>query len=102
MRNYSHPALDPKNEWEDRDKAVELLVPADDPFRYPGREIDDALAALLDPKLNDGTTNYILRTACRALGQRGRVEYFDKIVESLSQEGLAKPLGEDLLTWAMT
>jgi len=80
---------DPKNGWDERGRAIELLVPADEPLRYPGNEIDDALLRLLEHDQADETINFTLAGACRALALRGRVEQFDRIAQVLA--GLRDP-----------
>ncbi len=76
-------ALDPKNGWEQRGDALELLVPQDNPLQYPDRRIDEALAKILEPARADDTINYSLQRACEALVKRGRVEYFDAMLDAL-------------------
>ncbi|MFH1707936.1 MAG: hypothetical protein ABIF71_08455 [Planctomycetota bacterium] len=78
-------ALDPKSEWAERGKAIDQLVPPAQPLRYPTRDIDDALVALLDPKLGDPLINFTLGKACQGLARRGRTEYFDMIVGTLAK-----------------
>ena len=72
-------ALDPGSGWEERGRAIELLVPPDQPLRYQARDVDAALVKLLSPEMADDVINFTLGRACRGLARRGRTEYFDKI-----------------------
>jgi hypothetical protein len=74
---------DPKSGWEERGRAVGLLVPRDAPLRYPGREVDDALLKLFEPGQADELINFSLERACRALALRGRTDLFDRIAKQL-------------------
>lgn len=76
-------ALDPKSGWEERGRAIELLVPPDQPLRYPTTDVDTALVKLLNPRMADDVVNFTLGRACRSLARRGRTEYFDKMAEAL-------------------
>jgi hypothetical protein len=78
-------ALDPKSGFQERGKAIELLVPHDQPLRYPTPDIDAALVQLFSPELADAYYNITLACACRALARRGKTEYFDKMVETLER-----------------
>ena len=78
-------ALDPKSGWEQRGRAIKLLVPPDQPLRYPDRNIDDALVKLLSPELTDDTINFTIGNACRAIAQRGKTENFPKMVDALKK-----------------
>lgn len=78
-------ALDPKSGWEERCKAIELLVPLDKPLRYPSRDVDRALVRLLDPKVGDDTINFTRQHAGRALARRGNTKSFDAIASILEQ-----------------
>jgi hypothetical protein len=74
---------DPKSGWEERGRAIELLVPTDAPLRYPGREVDEALLNLFEPGQSDNVINFSLERACRALALRGRTDLFDRIFAQL-------------------
>lgn len=74
-----------KSGWEERSRAIELLVPLEDPLRYPGDEIDQALLRVLEPNQADDTINFSLSRACGALARRGRTKYFDRIAEVFRQ-----------------
>lgn len=78
-------AMDPKSGFEERGKAIELLVPPENPLRYPTPDIDAALVQLLSPELADDIVNFTLEHACRALARRGKTEYFDKMAETLER-----------------
>ncbi len=75
---------DPNSGWQERSRAIELLVPPEKPMRYPAQQVDEALLKLLAPDQADDTINFTLSAACRALARRGKVEHFDRIVETLS------------------
>ena len=79
-------ALNPKSDWEERGKAIEYLVPDENPLKYPDKKIDEALAKLFDPKLGDDLINFTLGRACYALAMRGRVEYFEPMAKLLEIE----------------
>ncbi|MGI8604669.1 MAG: hypothetical protein ACR2OZ_16985 [Verrucomicrobiales bacterium] len=74
---------DPKTGWEERGRAIDLLVPPEAPLRYPGREVDDALLKLFEPGQADELINFSLERACRALALRGRTDQFDRIAKQL-------------------
>lgn len=74
---------DPKSGWEERGRAIALLVPSEAPLRYPGREIEDALLKLLEPGQADENLNVSLERACRALALRGRTDLFDRMAQQL-------------------
>lgn len=73
----------PKSGWEQRRKAIDLLVPPDDPLRFPQRKVDDALLRVLKPDQADDVINFTLPSACRALALRQRSEHFDRIAALL-------------------
>ena len=75
--------LDPKSGWDQRLEALELLVPAEQPMRYPDKAIDVTLVKLFDPALADSTINFTRSRACRALARRGRIECFDQMMGAL-------------------
>jgi hypothetical protein len=77
--------LDPGSGWEERRRAIELLVPRDQPVRYPTRDIDEALLRLFEPQLADEGGNLTLGKACRALARRGRSECFEKMENKVAQ-----------------
>ncbi|HKP03346.1 MAG TPA: hypothetical protein VJU77_08265 [Chthoniobacterales bacterium] len=74
---------DPKTGWEERGRAIDALVPASNPLRFSGREIDEALFKLFERDQADGTDTYTQVQACKALALRGRTEYFEDIVSQL-------------------
>jgi hypothetical protein len=76
---------DPKTGWQERAHAVEALVPQNNPLRYPGREIDDALLKVLTPEQADENGTFTQEEACLALARRGRTQTFDRIVEQLQK-----------------
>ncbi|MFH1038519.1 MAG: hypothetical protein V1789_07635 [PVC group bacterium] len=78
-------ALDPGSGWKERGKAIDCLVPADDPLRYPDQKIDNALLQLLGPKGGDDVINFTLAKACRALALRGGTKYFYIITNALNK-----------------
>jgi hypothetical protein len=76
---------DPKTGWQERAHAIDALVPQNNPLRYPGREIDDALLRVLTPEQVDASGTFTQEEACLALARRGRTETFDSIVEQLQK-----------------
>ena len=76
-------ALDPRSGWEERGRAIDLLVPPGQPMRYPTRDVDDALVELLHPKRADELLNFTLARACRGLARLERTACFDKIAVAL-------------------
>ena len=72
---------EPKSGWEERGRAIDLLIPPEAPLRYPGREIDDALLKLLEPEQADEILNFTMEKACHALALRGRTDLFDRLAE---------------------
>jgi len=77
--------LDPKTGWQERADAVRALVPENNPLRYPGQQIDDALLKVLVPEQADESGTFTQEEACLALARRGRTESFDSIVEQLQK-----------------
>ena len=77
--------LDPKSGWQERAKAIELLVPEDNPHRYPSKKIDKAMLRLFDPKLADDVINFTLEKACSALARRGQSAYFGDMEKRLKK-----------------
>lgn len=78
----------PKSGWEERGKAIELLVPADDPLRHPQAEVDRALLRTLDADQADEIINFTTGASCQALALRGRVETFERMTALLRNERL--------------
>lgn len=73
-------ARDTKEDWEERVKAIELLVPAEDPTRFPGREVDDALLAILKNETSQMfDLNFALGRAAKALAWRKRVSEIEAL-----------------------
>jgi hypothetical protein len=85
-----------KSGWDERDKAIDLLVPPNAPFRYPQREVDDALVRVLAPDMADDGLNLTLAKSCRALALRKRGEVFDLMAELLGADKNAS-LYDDIL-----
>lgn len=83
-------ALSTNSYWEERGRAIDLLVPPDQPLKYPNSEIDEALLRLMDPSMADETINFTLGKACLALARRGRTNTFDAMVRTL--ESLEDPM----------
>jgi hypothetical protein len=75
-------ALNPKGGWE-RVEAINLLVPTEDPFRYPQRDVDNALLRMLDPDMADPIINFTSAWACQGLARRQRIETFDRMTQLL-------------------
>ena len=76
-------ALSTNSYWQERGRAIELLVPPDQPLKYPDPEIDEALVRLFDPALADDLTNWTLGEACQALARRGRTDSFEAMARTL-------------------
>jgi hypothetical protein len=76
---------DPKTGWQERAHAIDALVPQNNPLRYPGREIDDALLKVLTPEQADESGTFTQEEACLALARRGRTQTFDSIVGQLQK-----------------
>ena len=74
---------DPKTGWEERSRAIDLLVPDESPLRYAGPEVDEALIKLFEPEQADKGGDFTVRQACRALARRGRTDQFDRIAQQL-------------------
>jgi hypothetical protein len=85
IRAIIEVALDFKAGFEERGKAIDLLVPREQPLKYPDREIDEALVKLLDPALADEVVNFTLGHTCRAIACRGRTEYFPNLRKELNR-----------------
>jgi hypothetical protein len=76
---------DPKTEWLERAHAISALVPENNPLRYPGRQIDDALLRVFSPDQADKSGTFTQEEASLALARRGRTETFDSIIEQLQK-----------------
>jgi len=74
------PAID----WQERARAIDVLVPSEDPQRFPTKAIDAALLERLEPPAQDADGAYIVGAAARALARRGRVEAFDRLLQAWS------------------
>lgn len=68
---------DPKSGWDQRGRAIDLLVPPDEPMRYSQPAIDAALLRVLEPDQADEVVNFTQAAACRALALRQRTDTFD-------------------------
>ena len=68
--------LDPAIGFQQRGKAIDLLVPKANPLKDPSGEIDKALIRLLDPTLADKYTKFTKGKGCIALARRGQLTYF--------------------------
>lgn len=71
----------PKTDWQERWRAIDLLVPQDAPMRYAGREVDEALLKLFEPGQANDSSKSTLDRACRALALRSRTDLFDRILQ---------------------
>lgn len=67
----------PKSGWDQRGQAIDLLVPPEEPLRYPQPEVDQALLRVLEPDQADDVVNFTQAAACRALALRRRTETFE-------------------------
>jgi hypothetical protein len=79
-------ALDPKSGQAERARAIELLVPPEDPLRYPSRDVDEALLKMMEPKMTGEITSEMLPRAAQALARRGRVEFYPVIERKFCEE----------------
>lgn len=86
----------PNTDWEERARAIEALVPANDPLRYPGREVDEALLKLFEPDQAHDSLTFTQDRACQALALRGRTEYFEQIAQQLEKTQDASSYGSVL------
>ena len=73
---------DRQADWQERIRAIDALVPQDDPQRFAAKSIDEALLQRLDPSPDDGDGAYVVGSAARALALRGRVEAFDRLLKA--------------------
>ena len=73
---------DPKADSEERRCAFEVLVPTDEPFRYPGREVDETLLGFVNAKNAAKGYESFFHEACRALGRRKRTDLFERMAEA--------------------
>ena len=76
--------LSTNSHWDERGRAIDLLVPPCQPLRHPHPEIDEALVRLMAPDLADKTINFTLGKACLALARRGRTETFESMANTLA------------------
>lgn len=76
----------PKTDWKDQERAIDLLVPKDTPLLYGRPEIDRALIRVLDRKHKPDDLGFVVGYACRALARRGRTEFFDRIAAEFSSQ----------------
>jgi hypothetical protein len=80
-------ALDKKADWKERNKAIDLLVPRDNPGKFPGEAIDDALITLVETETSKGfMLNFTLTAAARALAWRNRVDQLDTLIRVLADQ----------------
>jgi hypothetical protein len=81
-------ALNKKMDWEERNRAIDLLVPKDNPGKFPDKAIDDALVTLVESETSKGfMPNFTLSAAALALAWRNRVDQLDKLVGVLEDQG---------------
>ncbi len=73
--------LDKTADWEQRSLAIEVLVPRDDPGRFPDEAIDDALIAVVEHGPSEGLMpDFTLPRAARALAWRKRVDKLESLI----------------------
>ncbi len=79
---------DTKSDWRERVRAVGVLVPCEQPLRFPERSVDEALLGLLKPPPDDEDGVYVVDDAARALARRGRTEALPALLQAwkLSEE----------------
>ena len=94
-------ARDNRAGWEERTSAVALLVPRDDPMRFPGKDIDDALISIIESEPSgDFMPDFTLPAAARALAWRKRLDKLDRLIALFeTRAGSRMPLHtEDFLS----
>jgi hypothetical protein len=69
-------------DWQERIRAIDVLAPQDDPQRFSGKSIDEALLQRLEPSPDDRNGTYVVGPAARALARRGRVETFERLLKA--------------------
>jgi hypothetical protein len=80
-------ALNKKADWEERNRAIDLLVPRDNPMKFPDKAIDDALVSLVESETSQGLMiNFTLSAAARALAWRNRVDQMDKLIKVVEDQ----------------
>jgi hypothetical protein len=73
--------LDKRAESEQRNAAIDVLVPRDDPGRYSDKAVDDALIALVEAEPSPGfMPDFTQPAAARALAWRKRVDKLDSLI----------------------
>ena len=78
--------LDPKRNFSERSKAIELLVPKAEPLKYATRDLDEALLYFFEEHEHDKYQHYIIDNAAKALARRGRQEYFSTILKMMQND----------------
>ena len=79
--------LAPEDKNGQRIDAIGLLVPHNEPLKYPDKKIDEALIALFEPRFAKSiAVADMFDRVCRLLALRGRVEYFDRMLQIVSHE----------------
>ena len=80
-------ALDKKADWKERNKAIDLLVPRNDPRKFPDEAIDDALISLIESEpARDFEPDFTLPAAARALAWRKRVDKLDSLITAFEAQ----------------
>jgi hypothetical protein len=74
--------IDPAVDWRERRRAVDVLVPADQPLRFNAAAVDEALLSLLQPGPNDSDGAYVVGPAAQALACRGRANAFEALLRA--------------------
>jgi hypothetical protein len=97
-------ALNKTMDWEERNRAIDLLVPKDNPGKFPDKAIDDALVTLVESETSKGfMPNFTLSAAAQALAWRNRVDQMDKLVKVLEgQDSGSLAIPNDRLLSAVT
>ena len=76
---------DREADWQERVRALDVLVPEDDPQRFAAKSIDEALFQRLEPSPDDEDGAYVVGPAARALAVRGRVEAFERLLKAWNE-----------------
>jgi hypothetical protein len=97
-------ALNKKMDWEERNRAIDLLVPKSNPMKFPDKAIDDALVSLVESETSKGfMLNFTLSAAAQALAWRNRVDQMDKLVKVVAnQDTGSMAVPDDRLLSAVT
>jgi len=83
--------MDEKANWEQRNAAIDVLVPRADPGRYPDKALDDALIAVVETEPSQGLMpDFTQPAAARALSWRKRIDKLESLVALFEAGNLRK------------